>query len=236
MRVRVRYTKLDKIRFVSAIDLGRIWERSLRRADLPIAYSEGFSPHPKVSFPDALTLGYASTGEYAELTFAGAFDIDPAVASLNAALPDGMDVIAAVEVADGAPRLAKWLRASLWDIAYGEMNADLSSAVSGVLEAPAVIVDRERKDETTAVDVRPAIVSMCADDRVVRAVLHHTEPPARPQELHQALAQRAASRDFPSPTLVTRIAQGRASHDGVVEAITGTTVPVEPPPRQKANS
>ncbi|HWB72158.1 MAG TPA: TIGR03936 family radical SAM-associated protein [Egibacteraceae bacterium] len=54
MRVRARYTKSGKLRFISAIDLGRVWERALRRAGLPIAYSEGFSPHPRVSFPDGL--------------------------------------------------------------------------------------------------------------------------------------------------------------------------------------
>ena len=74
-RLRVRYTKLGRVRFLSARDLTSVWERALRRAELPIAYSEGFSPHPKVSFPDALPVGYASTGEYAELTFAA--EIDP---------------------------------------------------------------------------------------------------------------------------------------------------------------
>src|SRR5690606_33621749 len=58
MRVRARYAKEGRLRFGSAIDLGRIWERALRKADLPIGYSEGFTPHPKVSFPDALPLGY----------------------------------------------------------------------------------------------------------------------------------------------------------------------------------
>ena len=101
---------------MSAIDLGRLWERALRKADLPIAYSEGFSPHPKVSFPDALPLGYASSGEYAELTFAAPVALDDAVAALNAALPDGLAVLAATEVAEGTTRLSKWLAASVWDL------------------------------------------------------------------------------------------------------------------------
>jgi radical SAM-linked protein len=89
MRVRARYAKTGKLRFISAIDLGRVWERALRKADLPIAYSEGFSPHPKVSFAEALPLGYASVGEYAELTFATALPVDPAMAPRNAAVPEG---------------------------------------------------------------------------------------------------------------------------------------------------
>jgi radical SAM-linked protein len=245
VRVRVRYAKLGKVRFISAIDMGRIWERSLRRADLPIAYSEGFSPHPKVSFPDALTLGYASTGEYAELAFVGAFDIDRAMAALNAALPDGMDVLSAVEVADGAPRLSKWLLASVWDLDYGRVpgmgTGTLQPVIDDVLTAEEVIVGRDRKGEITAVDLRPAIVDLNATRGMVRAVLHHTEPPMRPQEIHRSLSDRihrakSVQSPFPEPALVTRVAQGWVSDDGVTEAISGDLVPAVPPARQKATT
>ena len=250
MRVRVRYAKLGKVRFISAIDMGRIWERSLRRADLPIAYSEGFTPHPKVSFPDALTLGYASTGEYAELTFVGDFDIDRAMAALNAALPEGMDVLSAVEVPDGAPRLSKWLLVSAWDLDYGNvpgLTADrLSSAAREVLAAEQVIVGRDRKGQITDVDLRPAIIALNvgvsnAGGGVVRALIHHTEPPMRPQEIHLALVDRLEriapdEASFQEPALVTRVAQGRESDNGVIEAISGDKVPAVPPARQKATT
>ena len=241
MRVRVRYSKLEKVRFISAIDMGRIWERSLRRADLPIAYSEGFSPHPKVSFPDALTLGYASTGEYAELTFVDGFDVLTAIPALNAALPAGMDVLDAVEVADGAPRLSKWLQASLWDIAYPDDAPERAAAVEEIMAAATVIVGRERKDEITDVDIRPAIAQLQSVGRGggpggVRVVLQHSEPPIRPQEIHEALAQRLAPEHLSQPVLVTRIAQGRVSNDGVIEAISGAPVPLDTPARQKATT
>lgn len=158
MRVRARYTKAGKVRYVSAIDLGRIWERALRQADLPIAYSEGFSPHPKVSFPDALPLGYASLAEYVELEFAGPFPLAPAVRELNAAFPTGIDVRDTVELADGAPRLAKWLRASVWELAYDAGAVDaLDEAAAEVLAAAHVPVARDRKGEVTEVDLRPAL-------------------------------------------------------------------------------
>ncbi|MBA2529831.1 MAG: DUF2344 domain-containing protein, partial [Euzebyales bacterium] len=128
-RIRLRYAKAGKARFISAIDLGRVWARALRRADLPIAYSEGFSPHPKVSFPDALPLGYASTGEYAELTFAAPIPVAPGMAALDAAFPDGIRVLTAVAVADGDPKLASLLRASAWDLDYPD-GAVLPHAVA----------------------------------------------------------------------------------------------------------
>src|SRR6056297_4264613 len=91
-RYRIRWTKLGRVRFLSARDLTSVWERALRRAELPIAYSEGFTPHPKVSFPDALPVGYHSTGEYAELTFAAPIVPDRDIARLSDALPVGMDI------------------------------------------------------------------------------------------------------------------------------------------------
>jgi radical SAM-linked protein len=233
----MRYAKLGKLRFVSAIDLGRLWERALRKAELPIAYSEGYSPHPKVSFPDALPLGYASTGEYAELTFAAPVMLDAAVKALNAAFPEGLAVHAARSIDDGTPRLSRWLAASVWDVTYphGSDAARLAAAVDAVLAADLVTVDRRRKDEVTVVDARPAILALAAAGLTVRALVQHVEPPIRPSELHQALAGPYAeltATPLPEPAHVTRVAQGTPTDDGLAEAITGEVVAVTPPFRE----
>src|SRR5438094_8664069 len=70
MKVRIRFSKLGKIRFTSHRDVARIWERALRRAALPVAYTEGFSPHPKLSFGLALSTGHESLGEYLDVDLA----------------------------------------------------------------------------------------------------------------------------------------------------------------------
>lgn len=227
MRTRVRYAKTGKLRFVSAIDLGRLWERALRKADLPIAYSEGFSPHPKVSFTDALPLGLASTGEYAELTFAAPVDLDTAMAALNAAFPEGLQVLAAAEAEDGAPRLAKLLQAACWDLSYPKGHAAaLDSAVQDANAADALIVGRERKGETVEVDLRPALHGMVAWEGTVRVIVRHVEPPPRPSEVHLALQKFAPS--LPAPALALRVAQGQAAPDGLLEALSGELVPLAP--------
>jgi radical SAM-linked protein len=225
VRLRVRYRKQERLRFISAIDLGRVWERALRRADLPIAYSEGFSPHPKVSFTDALPLGYASVAEYAELTFAGPIDLPSAILALNAAFPDGIDVTAAVAVEDGDPRFSKLLAASTWDIEY-PAGCDLHAAVEQASAATDLVVARERKGEAVDVDIRPAIFHLSTDGARVRATVHHTDhlPDAvavavRPSEIDLAL--RSFQPDLAQPVLVTRLAQGRPGPDGLVEALTG---------------
>lgn len=228
MRVRARYAKQDRLRFVSAIDLGRIWERALRKAQLPIGYSEGFTPHPKVSFPDALALGYASTGEYVELTFAVPVDVDAAVTGFNRAAPPGLRILDAVVAGEGAPRFARWLRASLWDVRYprGEA-AGLSDGVAALAHAERLPVDRERKGTTTELDLRPALHAIVSREDTVRVALHHTEPPFRPSEVHQAL-RAVVGASLPEPRLVTRIAQGSPASGGIHEALSGHLVPMTP--------
>ena len=228
MRLRVRYRKQGRLRFIGAIDVGRVWERALRRADLPIAYSEGFSPHPKVSFTDALPLGYASDAEYAELTFAGPIDIPSAIAALNPAFPDGMSVLTATEVVDGAPKFAKLLQASAWDVVYPD-GTEVAGAVRAAADAASLVVPRERKGESTDIDIRPAIHQISSDGPRVRVVVHHTDhlPPktavaVRPSEVDLAL--RSFSPVLSQPVLVTRLAQGRPETDGLVEALTGELV------------
>lgn len=219
----------------------------MRRADLPIAYSEGFSPHPKVSFPDALPLGYASYGEYAELQFAGDIALPRAMEGLTAAFPEGLAILDAVEVVEGAPRLAKWLRASLWALEYpSEFAPALDAAVAALLAADAVPVDRDRKGEITETDLRPAIHQLSHQGAVpqggssvpprsrttIGVVLHHTEPPMRPSEVHQALSRATeAHAGAPLPDLAhaTRLAQGEPTSGGLTEALSGEELsPHEP--------
>jgi radical SAM-linked protein len=234
MRVRARYAKQDRLRFVSAIDLGRIWERALRKAHLPIGYSEGFTPHPKISFPDALALGYASTGEYVELTFAVAVDVDTAIAAFNRAAPAGLRILHAVAVDAGAPRFAKWLRASLWELRYCcDEAAVLSDGVHGLAHAEHLPVDRERKGTTTRQDLKPALHAIVSHGDIVRAVLHHTEPPFRPSEVHQVL-RRASGDTLHEPRMVTRIAQGSPESYGLREALSGRLLPLAPGDRAAA--
>jgi radical SAM-linked protein len=239
VRVRVRYRKQGRLRFISAIDVGRVWERSLRRADLPIAYSEGFSPHPKVSFTDALPLGSDSTGEYAELTFAGPIDLPSAVRALNAAFPEGMDVLTAVPVEDGAPKFSKSLQASVWDVTYPD-GTDPASAVEQAGASTVLVVPRERKGEAVDVDIRPALAHLSSSGTCVRVTVHHADhlPAAvsvaiRPSEVDAAL--RMFTPDLPQPVLITRLAQGRPETDGLVEALTGERIePLSPQPQRQS--
>ncbi|HUG86185.1 MAG TPA: TIGR03936 family radical SAM-associated protein [Euzebya sp.] len=232
MRVRVRFAKTGKLRFISAIDLGRVWERALRKADLPIAYSEGFSPHPKVSFGDALPLGYASLAEFAELTFGGDMDLHVICQRVNRAFPTGLEVLDARVSGDGDRRLGKLLQASLWTLDYASGDG-LAAAVAALPDPGPLLVQRERKGETITTDLRPPLAGIAAHGAQIRVILRH--PGFIPDHPEGGAAPRAD--DIHTilglahpPTLITRLAQGRVSPTipGVDDALRDTTEPLVP--------
>src|ERR1700760_1305639 len=110
----VRYAKRGKMRFASHLDVARAFERGVRRAGLPIAYSTGFTPHPKISYAGGAPTGVASEAEYLSLTLTNRSDPAMVQERLNAALPDGIEVIEVVEDAGGLP--ASQLVASEWHV------------------------------------------------------------------------------------------------------------------------
>lgn len=100
-RVRIRYAKRGPLRFTSHRDFARAFERALRRAAVPIAFSQGFHPHPKISYASAAPTGVASEAEYLEIGLQAAVDPEALRAALDAALSPGLDVLDAV-IAEGA--------------------------------------------------------------------------------------------------------------------------------------
>ena len=175
MRLRIRFTKQGKIRFTSHRDTARMWERTVRRAQLPVAYSQGFSPHARLSFGLALSTGFESDAEYLDI------DLDPARADgvevavlpahLTALLPDGMAATAVAVLSPGAPSLQQIVTSCEYWIDLGvdpqlagaplEALAErVALAVDRVVGADSVIVTRERKGVAAPADIRPAILAL----------------------------------------------------------------------------
>ena len=113
-RVRVRYAKRGPLRFTSHRDFARAFERALRRAGVPIAYSQGFTPHPKISYASAAPTGVASEAEYLEIGLRAVVDPERLRQALDAALSPGLDVLDAVEARGG--NLTDRIDASHWRI------------------------------------------------------------------------------------------------------------------------
>jgi radical SAM-linked protein len=211
-KLRVRYAKRGRLRFSSTRDFQRALERALRRAAVPMAFSAGFHPHPKISYANAAPTGTASEAEYFEISVTERVDAGRLRAALDAALPEGLDVLEVVEAAPGA--LADRLQASDWVMEFRGMPVEtLSHATTQFLALERVEVTRVMKNGPRTFDVRSAVVSlsvlpsedgMCA---ILRLVVRHTTPTVRPDDVLTALHSVAALAP-PTPPLVTRLAQG----------------------------
>lgn len=224
MRVRARFTKTGKVRFISHRDVARIWERALRRTELPVAYSAGFSPRPKLHFGLALSVGHESCAEYLDIDVADELsdaDVSGLPARLSGALPTGMVcTAAAVVAAEDKMSLQEAVSSCTWrlELAGGD-RAGASAAVEALLAAETVVIDRERKGKTYVDDIRPYVRHLeldagdggaagIEDGAVVLLADIGTQPRAlRPAELVAALGAGWTERR------VRRLAQW-IDHDG----------------------
>ncbi|MCY4631790.1 MAG: TIGR03936 family radical SAM-associated protein [bacterium] len=198
MRVRVRWSKHGKIRFCGHRDAARIWERAVRRAELPVAYSQGFTPRPRISFGLALATGQESVAEYLDVdlrtTPEELYDWAACMPErLSAVLPDGMTVTDACPLSPGTASLQDAVTSCTWEFALAE--SDVTSAAgwaARVRSADSLPLQRERKGRTTTSDVRTAVGDLHILDASVGSVLVAelgTKPRAvRPAEFLRLIA------------------------------------------------
>ncbi len=171
MRIRFRFSKLGRIRFTSQRDVARMWERALRRAALPLAYTEGFSPRPQLSFGLALPTGSESLAEYLDVVLddrrpeTAAIDLSSLPARLSELLPAGIEVERAAffERKDGS--LQQQVTSCSWIMHFSGVTRDeLERRVAALLAAPNVPIMRERKGREELDDLRPSVLSLAVSD------------------------------------------------------------------------
>ncbi len=220
-KLRIRYAKRGRLRYSSTRDFQRALERALRRADVPMAFSGGFHPHPKISYANAAATGTASEAEYVEISVTARVDPDALRAALDAALPDGLDILTVVQAGPGA--LADRLQASEWVIALRGMPlARLREAADLFREQSHIEVTRVLKAGPRTFDARAAVLDVAVDTAastpvltgvvagecaILRLVVRHTTPAVRPDDVLTALRV-VAGLEPPTPPLVIRLAQG----------------------------
>jgi radical SAM-linked protein len=190
VRVRFRFSKLGKVRWTSHRDVARMWERAFRRVQLPLAYTQGFSPRPKVSFGLALPTGAESVAEYLDVELAEGAGADVAALAdrLSPTLPAGIDVLAATQVAAGASSLQHEVTSCSWVVeTSGASPAELGDRLAIALASDELVITRERKGQRSEQDVRPGIVSCRADGTTLHAELAAQPRALRPSELLVAL-------------------------------------------------
>ncbi|HET7387114.1 MAG TPA: TIGR03936 family radical SAM-associated protein [Nocardioidaceae bacterium] len=212
-RLRLRYAKRGRLRFASHRDFARAFERALVRARVPMAYSSGFHPHPRISYAGAAPTGAASEAEYLELALARTIDPVAVHAALDTALPDGLDVLEVVVTAGGS--LADRLQASHWRTRLPGVRPEAATAaVAAFLAERHVDVERTTKKGPRTFDARAAVMALTVvvpGDReecaILEMVLRHGTPSVRPDDVLAGL-RGIAGLDAGAAAVHGRLAQG----------------------------
>ena len=222
-RIRIRYAKRGPLRFTSHRDFARAFERALRRAAVPIAFSQGFTPHPKISYASAAPTGVGSEAEYLEIGLQAEVDPQALIAALDAALSPGLDILEAVVATGG--NLAERIEASAWQVELpGVAIGEAEAAVAKFMDAAEVPVERLTKQGMRTFDTRGPVERMSVrassaaptsapsgEDATPYAILdlvvRLVSPTVRPDDVLSGLRVVAAL-ELPTPPRATRMTQG----------------------------
>lgn len=185
MRLRITFAKQGPLRYTGHLDLHRIWERTLRRAGLPLAYSQGFHPQPRLQIASALPLGFTSRAEIVDVFLTQSIPIEGLRETIQAAAPPGLEILKIEEVAANAPALQTQLRAAEYAITLPELASDshteLPRRIAALLAAPAL--PRQRRGK--GYDLRPLIeeLRLLEDGRLFMRLSAREGATGRPEEV-----------------------------------------------------
>ena len=170
-RIRFKYTKTGRLRFLSHLDLMTVFQRAAARAKVPLAFSQGFNPHPKISFGPALSVGMESETEYLDMETDPLIDLLAITKALNHSLPQGIRILEARIIPRKAPSLSGSISRYVYAVEVpGSCSSNLADRVKKFGERASVIVERQGKQK----DIKPAIESISPAPSTDGAVLEVT--------------------------------------------------------------
>jgi len=164
-RLRITYARGLPQRYVSHLDMIRFWERALRRARLPVAYSEGFTPHPQIALGPPLGLGMTGRAELLDVFLSERVLPDAAAAQLREQMPQGIEIVALEEVPLEGPALQALVRAADYRM-YLRPDADLDAVFERIaffLASTTVPWEHQREKEIRRYDLRPLVLTLLLD-------------------------------------------------------------------------
>ena len=230
MRLRIRYSKKGKVRFISHRDVARIWERALRRVGVSAAYSQGFSPRPKLSFGLALSTGHESEAEFLDLELSDedrdwtAVRGEDLAVRLTAALPVGLDVVAVAPVEKG-DSLQQAVTSCTWAIEVDDVDREYMDAwVVDVLSREEIVVERERKGKPVVEDLRPHVLALDVTGTTETGIRLSADLGTQPRALRPTELLAAVDPPLTART-VCRMNQWMSQGDDREEPLMAPTVP-----------
>lgn len=196
MLARMKYSKTNAGRFMSHLDLLRTVERVFRRAGLPLAFSEGYNPHPKISFGSALAVGVTSDGEYLDVELREELEPGLIEAKLKEAQPSGINISKVIKLDKRTQSLTAQINMAAYTVtvplAQKLTDRELREHILSVLAQPSLCVAREGKKGVRQVDIRKGIYNLegkTETDKMVLVMRLQTgsEGNVRPEEVVEVL-------------------------------------------------
>lgn len=183
MRIRITFIKQGALRYTGHLDLHKLWERAARRAELPLAYSQGFHPQPKMNMAAALPLGFSSRCEMLDMKLEHDIPLDSLATRINANLPTGLQVVGVEQVDERAPALQTQVASARYEVTLTEpiAGSELKRKIDAVLEAESI--PRERRGKSY--DLRPLIeeLNLAGDDKISMRLAAREGATGRPEEV-----------------------------------------------------
>lgn len=178
LKARIKFKKNGVMKFIGHLDVMRYFQKVMRRADIPIAFTQGFSPHMIMSFAQPLGIGITSDGEYLDIELAESVDPETAIKRMNAEMVEGMEVVSFVPISDDKKQSGMTITAAADYNVYlleSEKTSDVrmpiparwKEAVTAFMAQDQIIVCKKTKRSEQEVDIRPMIYEMKAKDDAI---------------------------------------------------------------------
>lgn len=182
MRIRITFQKLGALRYTGHLDLHKLWERAARRAELPLAYSQGFHPQPKMNIAAALPLGFSSRCEVLDMRLEHDIQLDGLVEKLQGTLPTGIQVTSVESVDERAPTLQTQVVSAEYEVSLAEADfgSEVTRKIESVLELESIVRIRREKEY----DLRPLIETLeLMDGKILMKLAAREGATGRPEEV-----------------------------------------------------
>lgn len=160
MKVRIKFSKTGAMKFIGHLDVMRFFQKLIRRADIPIAYSQGLSPHQVMSFALPLGIGLESDAEYADIELTEPVPSKTAIEKLNAASVDGIKILSFKELPEKAGNAMASVAAADYQIMFRDGYApdfDLQEAFTAFMEQKEILINKKTKKSERKIDLKPYI-------------------------------------------------------------------------------
>jgi radical SAM family uncharacterized protein/radical SAM-linked protein len=182
-KIRLKWSKGEEVRFTSHLDVLRTFERAIRRCGIPIAYSEGFHPHPRVAFGPPLPLGFVSESEYLDLQLTEPFSNEH-LSKLNKSLAQGFRILEGKTIFTKAESLSSAINAALYKAEVPFSENEIQEKIEYILSLRNLMVSRVSKEELKEVDIRFDILKLENEDSTLNMLLSlGSAGYAKPQEV-----------------------------------------------------